>query len=334
MVGWPGNVSLEAVYSDTMLQPVLDASNRSGVSRAFLDDVREDLLAGGLVEALDTLGASLTAARRALPADEWASLIQMCRSHPLRSVLHQDPLTARAFAMSRGYQGDAELLDIIYSEDYRGCPLPPVTSLGDAIFGYTIRCQAPAAVRARRRFLADQIDASCANRPGAEILSVACGHLRELEVSSAVRTRAFGRFVGLDRDPATLATVSHRWGATGVEARAASAELFMPGAAAVERFDLVYAAGLYDYLADELAQLVTARLFDFLKPGGRLLIGSFTPATRDAGYMEAYMGWELVYRDARAMRRFAEPLPQTSLAGVETVADETGAVVYLDVRAA
>ena len=311
-----------------------DAFNRPGVAIELLDGIRDDLLAGGdsIVAALDTLGASLTAARRELPGGEWASLVRTCRSHPLRSLLHQDPLTARAFAMSRGYQGDAELLDIIYSGDHRSSA--PVTALGAAIFGYTIQCQAPSAVRERRRFLATQIDACCADRPGAAILSVACGHLRELEVSTAAQARAFGRFVGLDRDPATLDYVSRTWGPLGVEARAASVELFMPGEAAVERFDLVYAAGLYDYLDDPLAQLVTTRLFDFLNPGGRLLIGSFTPETRDAGYMEAYMGWELIYRDAADIRRFVDPVPHASVARVETVADETGAVIYLDVRAA
>ena len=118
-------------------------------STRLLDSVHEDLLAGGdgLVAALDTLGTSLTAARGALAAPQWAGLVAACRAHPLRELLHQDPLTARAFAMSRGYQGDAELLDIIYAGDYRGCQMPPVTPLGAAIFRYTIGCQAPSAVR-------------------------------------------------------------------------------------------------------------------------------------------------------------------------------------------
>ena len=34
-------------------------------------------------------------------------------------LLHQDPLSARAYARPRGYQGDAELLDMIYTGDYR-----------------------------------------------------------------------------------------------------------------------------------------------------------------------------------------------------------------------
>lgn len=313
---------------------VASTTDQPRVSTGLLDRVREDLLAGGdrIIPALDMLGSSLSAAKRELPAGEWATLVEACRAHSLRNLLHQDPLTARAFAMSRGYQGDAELLDIIYAGHYRGRTTEPVTALGDAIFGYTIQCQAPSAVRERRRFLAGEIDACCAANPGAAILSVACGHLRELELSTAVPARAFGRLVGLDHDPATLACVSQTWGARGVEARAASVELFMASEAPVERFDFVYAAGLYDYLDDEVAQLVTNRLLALLKPGGRLLIGNYTPETRDVGYMEAYMGWELGYRNAAAMYRLVDLVPPGALASLDTIADETGAVIYLDAR--
>lgn len=304
----------------------------SDAALAFLDAVCAQLTRDGSVDAaLDTLGSSLAAARRALPAEAWQAIVRTCRSHTLRDVLHQDPLTARAFAMSRGYQGDAELLDIIYSGRWNGDDVSP---LGAAIFGYTIRCQAPSAVRERRRFLASQIDRCCEEIPGAAILSIACGHLRELEISRAIDTRAFGRFVALDRDPATLAFVAEQWGPRGVDARTASVEMFMSDEPVPERFDLIYAAGLYDYLDDQLAQYITARLFELLRPGGRLLIGNYTPDTRDAGYMEAYMGWELTYRDADAMQGLMARVPAASIAATGILRDETGAVIYLDARAA
>ena len=300
----------------------------------LLDRVHEDLLSGdGRVSAaLDVLASSLQAAKRELPDTVWTTFVEMCRAHPLRDLLHQDPLTARAFAMSRGYQGDAELLDIIYAGDYRNCWTEPVTTLGESIFRHTIQRQAPAAVRERRRYLATQIDACCVATPGAAILSVACGHLRELEVSLAFQARAFGRLVGLDRDTATLAYVERTWGPLGVEARSASIEMFLSNEPPAERFDLIYVAGLYDYLDELPAQYVTEKLFGMLHRRGRLLIGNYTPENGDAGYMEAFMGWELAYRDAAAMRRLVQRLPAPAIASVETANDQTGAVIYLDVR--
>jgi extracellular factor (EF) 3-hydroxypalmitic acid methyl ester biosynthesis protein len=279
--------------------------------------------------ALNTLSAELLAARRDQSPAAWARTIDLARRHPLRELLHEDPLTARAFAMSRGYQGDAELLDIIYDRDYRKVWKLPVTPLGDAIFRYTIDCQAPTAVRERRSFLAAEIDAICARNPSAHILSAACGHLRELELSQAVHARAFGRFAGLDQDRETLDHVERTWGALGVESMAASVTTFLFNPRAQSQFDFVYSAGLYDYLEPTFAQLVTHKLIDMVRPGGRLLIGNYTHDTRDAGYMEAFMGWKLLYRDGDTMLRL---ISDRRITNASIVHDSTGAVIYLDAR--
>jgi SAM-dependent methyltransferase len=247
----------------------------------------------------------------------------------LRDLLHEDPLTARAYAMSRGYQGDAELLDIIYDRDYHKVWRMPVSPAGDAIFRYTIDCQAPAAVRERRQFLAAQIDEACAQNPSIEILSAACGHLRELELSEAIQTETFGRFVGLDQDLATLDAVRRKWGRFGVEATAASVTAFLFNPLPAPQFNFVYCAGLYDYLEETFAVLVTRKLIEMVRPGGRLLIGNYTPDTGDSGYMEAFMGWKLLYRNHAELLQLAADrrIEQASI-----VEDSTGAVIYLDLR--
>ena len=66
-------------------------------------------------------------------------------------------------------------------------------------------------------------------------------------------------------------------------------------------FDLIYALGLFDYLAHPIARKLTNIMFGMLRPGGRILIGNFMPDIRDIGYMETYMGWELIYRNLDEM---------------------------------
>lgn len=297
-----------------------------------LDEVRAQLLKEPVaVEApLRVLSAELRRAKSDVPASEWEQLIAVCRAHPLCALLHQDPLTARAFAKTRGYQGDAGLLDIIYDRDYRRHASEPVTPLGDAVFRHTVDCQAPRAVRERRAFLAAQIDECCARNPGAHILAAACGHLRELELSAAVQTQTFGRFVGLDQDAATLAHVRQTWGPLGVEAIPATVSAFLLGASR-SRYDFIYVAGLYDYLDDSLAHSATRKLATMLRPGGRLLIGNFTGATEDAGYMEAFMDWRLIYRSGADLLTMADG---TGAREASIVADSTGAVIYLDLTVA
>ncbi len=304
------------------------------MSEAVLDNIHSEIQTRpeDVHAAMSKLEVHLGELRRNLPAEQWKETIALCRAHPLRELLHQDPLTARAFSMSRGYQGDAELLDIIYNEDYRRFPALSATPIGERIFGYTIACKAPSAVRERRKYLAAQIDALCARIPSAHILSVACGHLRELEMSSAVQSASFGRFVGFDQDPATLSEVSKQWGALGVECKLESVKKFL-GSPTDDRFDLIYAAGLYDYLDEQVAQHVTENLFNRLRPGGRLLIGNYTPENDEIGYMEAYMGWHLIYRDAQAMYRLAATIPAESVGSISTTRDSAGIVIYLDIGA-
>jgi len=313
------------------IQQIANSIYGIDLTQQVLDRVHAHLLQhpDAVGPALDTLSSELLAARREQTPSAWARTIELARRHPLCALLHQDPLTARAFAMSRGYQGDAELLDIIYDRDYRRCWPVPVTPLGDAIFRYIIDCQAPSAVRERRSFLASEIDHVCKANPSAEILSAACGHCRELELSEAIRTRAFGRFVGLDQDGETLDHLQRTWGSHGVEPMAASVTTFLLNPRPLPQFDLVYSAGLYDYLEPGVAGLVTHKLIEMVKPGGRLLIGNYTSNTRDAGYMEAFMGWQLVYRDAGVMQRLAE---HRRVARASIVHDTTGAVIYLDAQ--
>lgn len=301
----------------------------------FLDQVYADLTRRPetLDAALAALSWYLRAQRRKLATPQWQHIVTLCLDHPLRQVLHQDPLTARAFSMSRGYQGDAELLDIIYGGDYKGFSADPVSALGAAVFSHTIRCQAPTAVRERRTYLASQIDRQCARLASSHILSVACGHMRELELSKSVQSRAFGRFAGLDQDPVTVNFVQNTWGQLGVECKRESVKGLLTDDSPTESFDYIYSAGLYDYLEEPVAQGLTRKLFRMLRPRGRLLIGNYTPNTVDVGYMEAYMGWNLLYRDASAMQNLAAMIPASSIGNREVFSDTTGAVIYLSLEA-
>jgi hypothetical protein len=96
-------------------------------------------------------------------------------------------------------------------------------------------------------------------------------------------------------------------------------------------FDLVYAAGLYDYLEDGLARVLTATLFCALRPGGRLLIANFTPATYDAAFMETFMDWNLVYRTPERVRALAGSIAPHAIAAIDQFSDENQHVTYMRV---
>ena len=280
-------------------------------------------------EAIVGVNAALNAIRTEQDTFGWQAAIAECRRHPICQLIHEDPLTRRSFTRPRGYAGDAELLDIIYRRDWRGLASPP-SAVGQAVFDHTINCRAPAAVRVRRELLAGMIDAACERTRSPHILSVACGHLRELALSDGFCAGRVGRFVGLDQDAASLAEVGRSLPGAPVETVPGSIKLLFGGGLAREKFDFIYTAGLYDYLEEDFAQRLTRRMFEMLRPGGRLLVANFQPGIEDVGYMEAFMDWRLIYRDAAAMGRLDQGIAAEHIATRKIFGDATESIVFLE----
>ncbi len=95
-------------------------------------------------------------------------------------------------------------------------------------------------------------------------------------------------------------------------------------------FDLIYSAGLYDYLTEIVARRLTTVLYTRLHPGGRLLVGNLCEAPDSTWAMEYVVGWHLIYRTEEDMLRFAAPL-KPAPARVDITRDSTGGCLFLDV---
>jgi len=94
--------------------------------------------------------------------------------------------------------------------------------------------------------------------------------------------------------------------------------------------DLVYSAGLYDYLPDPVAFRLTQRLYAHLRPGGRLLLGNLVEAPDSTWMMKYVLDWILRYRTDETMLRLADGL-LPSPARVGLVRDATERCIFLDV---
>ena len=317
---------------------------------ALLDDVYLELerLDSELATttALSRLFEGLRELRQAAGDEAWPELREAIQAHPVRELIHEDPMTRRSFEKPRGYAGDAVLLDYIYGEPVNDGPGVPRDGDSDpsprarAVQRYATGRPAAAAVRHRRQWLAFQIDraadrALAEQRDGARVLSVACGHLREGRDSVALQTGAISECVAVDADARSLAEVERSF-AGRVQPVQMSVARLLARAERLGEFDLVYSAGLYDYLDDALARRLTARLFERLRPGGRLIVTNFLPQVADVGYMETFMGWELIYRDLDGVRDFAGDIDPERIGRLEVTPDPFGAVgtLVLDRRRA
>lgn len=298
----------------------------------LLDSTRDRLLAGGDVAlAVDILSDGLWWMRSALSAEDWQRTIALVRAHPVMGLLHENPFTRRAFVKPRGYAGDAPLIDLLYygaaAADARDA-----SPLGLALLERDAAAPAAAAVRERRDFMAELIDHVADARPMPAILVAACGHLREGLVSSAVQQHRIGRLVALDQDAESLAVAGKSFGIKGIEPINRSIKAILDGSFKPGSFDMVYAAGLYDYLNQRLATALTAAFFTLLRPGGRVVVGNFAAGVYDAGYMEAVADWFLIYRDAADMLALAGTIEPGELALKRVYTRQSPDIFYLELR--
>lgn len=295
----------------------------------LLDRTSLAIAEGGPVEsAVAELMRGLNEARSALGA-QWSEAIELCRRHPLYEAFASDPITRRAREKPRGYAGDAVMIDYIY----RGLPeaeRAAISPLGAALFAATTAAPSAVAVRDRRDLLAERIDACAARVERPRVLSLACGHLREAALSSAVRAGAVGLLTAIDQDRESLAVIeAEHGGRPEIVPTHGSVADVLRGKIALADYDLVYAAGLYDYLPAPVATKLTRILFGALVPGGELVIGNFATDYATIGYTEAFMDWFLLCRSEEEVRSLAASIEPDEIASLETHTDATGCVAYL-----
>ena len=268
---------------------------------------------------------------RSAPQGAWQDVLAESASHPLAALIHQDPFSWRSFHKPRGYAGDAVLIDYIYSRSCRNAEEGEVSPLGERIFRFNRDTPACAAVRSRRDLVAAVIDEVCTQVDRPQVLSVACGHLREATLCRSVIANQAGRFIALDQDKLSLETVEQSVSGHGVVTVCSSIKALFRGDVARERFDLIYSTGLYDYLDDRIAQKLTLRLFDMLNPGGRLLIANFLPDIWGAGYMESFMDWKLIYRTPEQLGSLISTIAPSDLEALRLYTEKNQNIVFLDV---
>jgi SAM-dependent methyltransferase len=255
---------------------------------------------GNVPSGMDRLLAYLRALRASHASTDWRELCRRVRAAPIAKICLEDPFTRHARDKPRGYAGDATLLDFLYREpELLERVAREESDRGLAIMSYKIACPSASAVRWRRSHLAAELDRAIFSRRDAEILVLASGFFREGDHSVGVSSRRAKRIVAIDQDAQSIEAVRERF--PWIEGSTQDLRFILRERAPLGRFDLVYAAGLYDYLSERFARRLTRCLAKLLKPDGRLLVANFLPDRLESGYMDSIMEWPLIYRSPRAL---------------------------------
>ena len=172
----------------------------------FLDTAFDEIQSGRIRDGMNALVDELYDRYTTSTTTEWAQLVQYeLIPHPVCKLLLQDPLTSYSFRRPRGYAGDAHLLDRVFLPDT--IDFSETTNIGKRLYEYTSNTPLCKAITERLKLLSKYIDESIAANNDAKILSVASGHCRELDFSTAYKAGFINHMVALDHDEESLRQV-------------------------------------------------------------------------------------------------------------------------------
>jgi extracellular factor (EF) 3-hydroxypalmitic acid methyl ester biosynthesis protein len=95
-------------------------------------------------------------------------------------------------------------------------------------------------------------------------------------------------------------------------------------------YDVVYCAGLFDYLSDRICRRLLEVFYDLLAPGGLLIATNVDSSNPSRNWMEYVLEWHLVYRDSEQFLKLAPAKAPRETCVVKS--DATGVNIFLEVR--
>jgi len=257
----------------------------------------------------------------AAASDDLEGFRASCQSHPLHRLLLEDPFTARAFSKPRGYTPDPVMLDYIHRPRRLS-----LSEVGEAVHFVTTSAGAARNITARRDYLAKAIAQTVRCTRKARILSVANGHLRELDAVKQMVDRRDFQIVALDHDCASLQEAVNANPDFNIVPVVRPVAQLLHGQH-LAKYDLIYSASLFDGLPSGPALSLLNRLADRLTPAARLVVANHAPGAYWRGYVDGMMGWSVHYRSEAELERLAD---MSKLARYKTYRDAPRSLVYLE----
>ncbi len=97
-----------------------------------------------------------------------------------------------------------------------------------------------------------------------------------------------------------------------------------------EHYDLIYCAGLFDYLSDRICKRLMNYFYEFLAPAGLLLATNVDSSNPNRHCMAYILEWHLFYRSLKEFASFKPDAAPDSSISVE--ADDTNVNIFIKVR--
>lgn len=310
--------------------------------RAELEQVAIAQLAPSVVPAIAHLFENYEAVAHRIEPD-LVPAHQAFGKRQLHPLLLSAPFVYRTYAKPLGYAGDYEMVNMMFRAPAEGRSL-----FAKMINTYALQLPPVVAHRNRISYLYEQLVAEALRLAGQNrrmrVFNLGCGPAQEIQRFLMQHPlSSLADFTLLDFNDETITRCNTllnelklRHGRhtvltsikKSVHQMLKQAERLDTRPAAAN-FDVVYCAGLFDYLTDKVCRKLMDLFYSMLAPGG-LLISTNVADNPARHEMECFLEWHVIHRTSAQMRSLAPERAHPE--AVTLKQDETGGNVFLEVR--
>ena len=319
----------------------LDFDDVRGDAAAFKDQMFPDI-AEPLVPTLLELFGDFERQAASIPEDERITHMRYAQDdlHPL---LMRAPFVHRAYYKPLGYAGDYEMVNMMLRDAREGPTI--YAQLINALYLQTGPAQAH---RNRINILVDTLREHITRlrkqNPGTSprILNVGCGPAIELQrLIRQSRAIEICDITLIDFSQETLdytaARLDEASEESGIKPKITLSHQSVHGllrqASRLDQseawgdYDIVYCAGLFDYLSDRVCTRLLGLFHQWCNAHGQILVTNVHPSNPARHWMEHLLEWYLIYRGESEMQSLGAPFPSHRV-----FTDDTGINIFLDIK--
>ncbi|WP_143544010.1 class I SAM-dependent methyltransferase [Rhodopirellula sp. MGV] len=276
--------------------------------------------------------------------------------HPLLMV---SPFMNRAFNKPLGYAGDFEMVRMMLNDPWEG-----TNTYAKLVNASALRHDAPAAHRNRIELLQRAITRETYRTLSApvlansrtdltlsesvpkrrvQILNIGCGPAEEISrfmKSEPASGNVDFRLVDFNRETldfvesTLIPRARHQRPEMNLVTEQRSVHEILKMAqesghenAFDQKYDVVYCAGLFDYLRDATCGFLIELFYEWVQPGGIVLVTNVTPNHSSVAMMGMVLDWNLELRNQQDMHNLVPGLGEQ-----QAYVDSTGVNVFLEIR--
>jgi SAM-dependent methyltransferase len=209
----------------------------------------------------------------------------------------KDTMQGYVVLKPHGYAGDFIIIERIYERW-----LSPKQHLvnWDRFFHAQ---EAPRAVVNRKKYFIDLLNHLKNKNGRVDVLNIGCGPCQDIaEFISQGESDVYFECIDYDKDAIEYSfnKLKAKGYTNHVEFYRENAFKFRPP----KMYDLIWSAGLFDYLDENIFKSLLKKQLDYVKPGGELVVGNFSLDNPSRDYMECG-DWFLFHRSQEELEKLA-----------------------------